>query len=229
MADITIRRHQPIFDPASARHPIHIVGCGATGSRVFAALVELGCTDIHCYDFDNVEDHNLANQAFFADHVGKPKVEACADWYTRKTGCPPPKSMTFNNTRLPNPTFGDLDGYMFLLTDTMESRREIYDACIYGNPLLDGVIETRMASTHGNILFFNPQDDEKSKAWVATLIDDGEAELSPCGQPMSVGTTASIIANLAVMQYMWAVVDPAAVTPKLDIYLKPFMSSEGKL
>lgn len=229
MAEFTIRRHQPIFDPAQHPHPIHIIGCGATGSRVFTALVELGCTNIHCYDFDTVEEHNLANQAYTAEQIGIPKVDACAALYKSKTGAEPHKNMSFHNLRLPDNSLPYLEGYIFLLTDTMESRREIYDKCIYGNPLIDGVIETRMASTHGNVLFFNPQDAEKSKAWLATLIDDGEAELSPCGQPMSVGTTASIIANLAVMQYMWAVSDPAAVTSKLDIYLKPFMSCEGTL
>lgn len=223
MADITIRRHQPIFDPANHNHDIHIIGCGATGSRIFMALVELGCTNIHCYDFDVVEDHNLANQAFLTKHVGMLKVDACADLYELKTGRKPPGTMTFHNVKLPDAKLEDMEGVVFLLTDTMSSRQEIYDHCIYGNPLIDCVVETRMASTHGNIFILNPQDDEMSKWWVGTLIDDGEAELSPCGQPMSVGTTASIIANMAVMQYMWFFADPLAGNKQTDIYLKPLL------
>jgi molybdopterin/thiamine biosynthesis adenylyltransferase len=225
MADITIRRHQSIFDPAQYPESINIIGCGATGSRVFMALVELGCMNINCYDFDHVEDHNLANQAFLASHILVPKVDACRNMYRLKTGRSAPETMTFNNARVPVKDAGIMSGIVFLLTDTMASRREIYEEVIKDNPLIPFVIETRMASTHGNVNVFDPNDPKQAKKWVDSLIDDGEAELSPCGQPISVGTTASIIANLAVMQYMWWSSNPEAANQNIEIYLKPFMTS----
>ena len=59
---INIMRHESVFNPADYPYPVHIIGAGATGSRVFAAITELGMKHVHVYDPDVVEDHNLANQ-----------------------------------------------------------------------------------------------------------------------------------------------------------------------
>lgn len=224
MADISLRRHQSIFDPSNYQHEIHIIGVGATGSRAYAALVELGCINVHCYDPDIVEDHNLANQLYTAHDVGEHKTASCAKWYEYKTGRPPPKQMRFHPVALPHEKLL-LSGFVFLLTDTMASRREIYETCIEKNPMIEGVIETRMASSHGNVLTFDPRESEQAQAWLDTLIDDGDAEVSPCGGSISVGTTASIIANIAVWQYMLMASNPIAASRKINLFLKPFMTS----
>jgi len=43
---------------------VDIIGAGATGSHVVMLLAILGFTNIHVWDFDRVEAHNLANQSF---------------------------------------------------------------------------------------------------------------------------------------------------------------------
>lgn len=226
MAEITIRRHQAIFDPSKYRSPIHLLGVGATGSRIFQSLVELGCTKISCYDFDVVEAHNLANQAYVHSHIGLQKVAACEQLYKYKTGATQiPKEMRFYNECVPFEGMPLLEGTVFLLTDSMESRKQIYNAVIKDNYLIDHVIETRMASTHGNVFAFSPSDEAASQTWYNSLIDDGVAELSPCGEPMSVGPTAAIIANLAVWQYITLHTDAAAAMKQVDIYLKPFSAN----
>ena len=48
---IVTTRHDSIFNARRAL-PVTIVGAGATGSRVFASLVELGCSQIQVIDFD---------------------------------------------------------------------------------------------------------------------------------------------------------------------------------
>jgi len=232
MSDISLIRHQAIFDPSLHRIPVTIIGCGATGSRIFAALVELGVTNITCYDFDIVEAHNLANQIFVHADIGKPKVAGLVSWYAAKTGTAPPKTMTFVQEKVVHTTEIDIEGHIvFLLTDSMASRRELFECFLYHGhekpPL--AVIETRMASTHGNVMWYRPEDEKQTNAWEATLSDDESTELSPCGQPMSVGTTASIIANLAVWQFILLHVNPEAANSKVDIYLKPLMVITGDL
>jgi len=223
MAEIVIRRHQAIFNPTQHKDEIHIIGVGATGSRIFQALVELGCMNITCHDFDVVEPHNLANQAYDASDIGELKVEACRKLYCRKTGSAEvPKGYKFSPLALPDDTAPMLTGYVFLLTDSMSSRKEIYTDCIKDNPMIERVIETRMASTHGNVFVFDPKDKEEADKWEASLIDDGVAELSPCGQPMSVGATASIIANFAIWQYILANTNEKAMCKQIDMYMKPF-------
>ncbi len=223
---ISIRRHQEIFDPSKYRGPITIIGAGATGSRVFAALAELGLTNITVYDFDKVEAHNLANQLFINHDIGQMKVSGLFDWYQRKMGVDlPPEEMKFIADKVTEDT--QLKGVVFLLTDTMESRREIFERCIQGNTDIPTVIETRMAATHGNVFTFNPH--EKGQAWLDTLIDDDDAETSACGSTLSVGTTASVIANLAVWQFMHLKTDPLAVDEVVNVFLKPFILTTEKL
>jgi molybdopterin/thiamine biosynthesis adenylyltransferase len=228
--DISPVRHQSVFDPSKHREHIHIIGCGATGSRVFASLVELGLTNISCYDFDTVESHNLANQLFGAQQIGMPKVDALQKWYHDKTGMTPPSSMEFHNkpvdAKFPAQP---LDGYVFLLTDSMKSRRQIYDIYLHAgaSERIIRVIETRMAAIHGNVLHFDPNDATAAAAWEATLSDDEVTEVSACGTSISVGTTAALIANLAVQQYMWLCTNPAGANARTDIYLRPLMVITG--
>jgi molybdopterin/thiamine biosynthesis adenylyltransferase len=228
MAQISTIRHQSIFDPIKyGKLPISIIGVGATGSRVFASLVELGCTNINLFDFDKVESHNLANQLYIYDDIGSLKVVACADWYKQKTSYDAPDTMRFTADRVPNEHTAPT-GYVFLLTDTMASRREIAEACFRNNGAVLHVFETRMASSYGNVFNFNPAFDLDK--WLATLTNDDEAEVSPCGTSISVGPTASIIANLAVWQFMTLLTDPALLEPRMNVFLNPpILATEKRL
>ncbi|MGH1373595.1 MAG: ThiF family adenylyltransferase [Cellvibrionaceae bacterium] len=229
MTELVVTRHQSIFNPLEHPVPIHIIGVGATGSRIGMALIELGMTNITFHDFDIVEPHNLANQAFAHEHIGVHKVDAMAALYCSKTGTKePPKQMVFSQQPVPNPEI-PLEGVVFLLTDTMESRREIYEKCLKGNPNVLHVIETRMAATHGNVFQFNPNHALKAAAWVNTLIDDDDAETSACGASISVGTTASVIANFAVWQMMHYLADQHAMSEVTNVYLKPFIVTTESL
>jgi molybdopterin/thiamine biosynthesis adenylyltransferase len=229
MADLLINRHQSVFDPIKYNTPVVLIGCGATGSRIFAALAELGISNIECYDGDIVEPHNLANQVFGYGDIGKPKVVALHDWYVWKTGVTPPNTMKFIHANVELGSEVSFEGkIVFLLTDSMASRRMLYEAHLHTDPAF--VIETRMASTHGNVFSFHPSDEAEATAWESSLTDDETTELSPCGTSLSVGTTASVIANLAVWRMMLWHVDPGLMDAQLDIFLKPaLMATRGSL
>ena len=80
-----------------------------------------------------------------------------------------------------------------------------------------------MAIAHGNIALFNSNNLNEYKAWWNSLIDDDEGEESACGSSLSVGTTASIIANMAVnmmMNYL-IVEDRKCIDKHCDIILNP--------
>jgi hypothetical protein len=239
MADaLNIMRHESIFNPADAPFPMHIIGAGATGSRVFSALIELGVQNIAVYDPDIVEDHNLANQIYMASDVGRAKVKGCYEYAKAKLGTKKlPETLEFKETLVTKNYMhegGVAGGVVFLLTDTMKSRKNIVTALTKrcGNsgsetapPML--IIETRMGSTHGSIFSINPFDAAAVKAWNTTLVDDEDKdnlELSPCGSSLSVGTTASLIANYAVWQMMQFFVDPIGMQPRIDLFFKPTLT-----
>lgn len=251
MAEVlNIMRHESVFNPAEHPYPVHIIGAGATGSRIFAALIELGVTNISVYDPDVIEDHNLANQIYMAADVGEPKIKGCANFAQAKLGVDLanlPPTMNFYHRRVTGAYIAEghvIGGVVFILTDTMESRKSIFDALmlradrassrsISGSggvamasaPLL--IIETRMGSTHGSIFTINPFDKNARTAWLSTLVDDtnpDNIELSPCGTTLSVGTTASLIANYAVWQMMQFFVDPIGLQPQVDLFFKPTLT-----
>jgi molybdopterin/thiamine biosynthesis adenylyltransferase len=220
---LDVSRHTPIIKPWEHNEKITIIGGGATGSRVFMALVEFGFSNIDVIDFDHVELHNLANQAFIAEDIGKLKVDALRDRYIAKTGAQPPESMRFINGCMPLDGH-KLQGTVFLLTDTMSSRREIYDSCLKDNFLVTRVIETRMASLYGNVYMFTPANDIQADKWVNTLISDDQGEVSACGSSISVGSTASLIANYAVMNLIAALTNPEGAVEKIDLFFRPFIT-----
>jgi hypothetical protein len=164
---INIMRHEAVFNPKDHPYTVHIIGAGATGSHVFAALVNLGVTNISVYDYDDVEEHNLANQIYTGSDVGKPKVEGCREYVKHKLGLEEaPDDMRFINDKVTPITLATRDyckgGIVFLLTDTMDSRRSIFSQLTrhHDEANADGavmrtlaalIIETRMASTHGAV------------------------------------------------------------------------------
>lgn len=231
MASISTIRHDEVFDAKANDYGATIIGMGATGSRVFSALAELGLAKLRAIDPDIVESHNLANQLYASDDIGTPKTVAAARWFMAKTGLSAqsiPETLEFIQGRVPNDT-KDVTGTVFLLTDSMASRREIFEKVLYKNTDVFTVIETRMASTHGNVYVFDPNDEEQCEKWEASLTDDKDAEVSACGSSISIGTTASIIANVAVWQFMHVLTNPEAVDQVTDIYLKPFVISTRNL
>lgn len=212
---ISTIRHDDVLPFEVRDTSITVIGAGATGSHLVMSLVELGFCDIKVFDPDIVEPHNLANQAYCANQVGMRKVDALRELVAAKLGGVP-DSMAF----CPEAVQADYDIFSqvyFLLTDTMESRRELIGAladCSY-------VIETRMASNYGNVFGFNPLADEEE--WLATLTSDEDAEVSACGTSISVGPTAKITANLAVWHLINYLTKPAHNKARTNFYLSPLM------
>src|SRR3989344_9586657 len=115
-------RHLSVFKPhAFGTRRVDVIGCGATGSRIVLSLAKLGVENIHAWDFDTVEDHNLANQAFGLGDVGLLKVDALASLVQRGIGV---AIQTHAEKVDGSQSLGEV---VFLLTDTMASRKEIWD------------------------------------------------------------------------------------------------------
>ena len=223
MALSTIR-HDEIFKAHEHNDPIHLIGAGAIGSRVWTALVELGLTNLTVYDFDKVEAHNLANQIYGHDDVGLYKVQALNDWTQFKLGNVP---NTFNLVpkKVTKDSPFELQHTVILAVDTVAARKELIEMCVEHN--VYHVFDTRMASTHGNIIYVNPNNPIAVEKYINELPDEALAETSACGTSLTVGTTATLIANLAVWQLMHQRSEPAAHDKSIEIYFKPLCLSTG--
>ena len=195
MSNVDPLRHLSVFPPhAFGQKRVDVIGAGATGSRVVLSLAKLGVENIHVWDFDTVEEHNVANQVFGLDDIGSLKVEALAEIVKSQTGL----TITTHAERVDgSQTLGDI---VFVLTDTMSSRKEIWDGALKLKIQTKLMVETRMGADSGRIYAVNPSRPKEIKGWEGTWYPDDEAETSACGASVSVGPTAEIISGLAVWQ-----------------------------
>jgi molybdopterin/thiamine biosynthesis adenylyltransferase len=195
MNPIDTRRHLDVFsNVAFGSKRVDVIGAGATGSRIVLSLAKLGIENLHVWDFDVVESHNIANQAFGLADIGKAKVEALRDLVKQQTGL----TINIHNEKVDgSQTLGDV---VFLLTDTMASRKEIWTKGIRFKMRTRLMIETRMGPAEGRCYALNPSKPAQVKGWEGTLYGDEVAQVSACGASITVGPTAEYLSGLAVWQ-----------------------------
>jgi len=193
-------RQLGLLDPKDIKKKsVSIIGVGATGSHVALYLAQLGWGNlaheqgiIRVFDDDIIEEHNICNQIYEPSQVGKSKVEALNEIIKRKCNfeIETHKEMVTNQKSVQST-------YVFILTDTMASRKEIFENCLRFSFNTDLVIETRMGLREGRVYAFNPHDGDQVLAWKDTLYSDEEANVSACGASASIITTTTFLASLA--------------------------------
>lgn len=193
-------RQLGLLDPKDIKKTsVSIIGVGATGSHVALYLAQLGWGNtahgqgiMRVFDNDIIEEHNTCNQIYEPAQVGKSKVEALNEIIKRKCNfeIETHKEMVTDQKSVQST-------YVFLLTDTMASRKEIFEKCLKFSFNTDLVIETRMGLREGRIYAFNPHDSDQVEAWKETLYSDEEANVSACGASASIITTTTFLASLA--------------------------------
>lgn len=193
-------RQLGLIDPGQIqKKSISVIGVGATGSVVATLMAQMGWGNsglsqgvLKVFDGDVVEEHNLANQVYGIKHIGMKKVDAIDDYIAEKCGFHIEK-----HAEMVKDQKSAQATYVCILTDTMASRKEIFDKCLRYAFDTDLVIETRMGLRDGRIYAFNPHDESSVKAWEGTLYGDDVAEASACGSSASIATTATFVASLA--------------------------------
>ena len=130
------------FNPENCTDRINIIGCGSVGSTVAELLARFGLKNVNLYDFDVVEEHNLANQMFTTKNLYKPKLEGV---YDRWVEINPEAAKTIK-------LYGDgwngqkLSGYVFLCVDNIELRKRIVEENKY-NTNIKAMFDFRTALT----------------------------------------------------------------------------------
>lgn len=192
-------RQTECFNPEKFNIPINIVGCGATGSAVALLLAKLGVSSpIHLWDFDTIEEHNIPNQQFTKEDIGKKKVDACSELIEKVH--PATANVITHDVCLGKENPERLIGYVFILTDTMASRSIIFNTCLKNNFSVPLVIETRMGLEMCMIYNYNPTSSSQTKEYLKTLYKDEESVESLCGISQTVAPSAMITASYAVWQ-----------------------------
>ena len=91
---------------------------------------------------------------------------------------------------------------VFLLVDSMEIRKSIFESSIKMKPNVDLMIETRAGTNMGLVYTINPKLPSDIEFWDSRWYPDDNAEVSSCGAVLSVGPTGDILSGYAVWQMM---------------------------
>ena len=192
--ELDVNRHMALFDPYKfGNKKVHIIGAGATGSWLTLQLAKLGISNIHVYDFDVVEMHNVPNQLFGLQHVGMKKVEALKEIIQAYTAL----EIQAHDEEVSSKRF---DGYVFVMVDSMEARKNIFEQSIKMKTAIDLMVEPRMGLNEARVYNVLPLDLSHVKAWESNWYPDSEAEVSACGNSQSVITTALLTASICARQ-----------------------------
>ena len=176
MAEVSFLRHSGWFGPEDASEPLNIIGVGATGSNIGLIAAKMGFQRFRVWDPDIVEDHNLPNQIYDVEHVGKRKVDAFQEVLTRFN---PMIKVEKSDTYFTRENKPDLSGPLVLTVDTMKARKEIYHAFRI-NWKVKNVFETRVGFDYAELNVIDNMNTQASDAWFNCLRDDSEIPEGPC-------------------------------------------------
>lgn len=199
---IDLSKSYDFFKPEECRDRIHVIGCGAIGSHVAEQLVRYGLTKLTLYDFDIVEAHNIANQLFTQEDIGKPKVVAVADYLSKIN----PEVARDIKLATKGYTGQKLSGYVFLCVDNIDLRREIATAC-KGNAFVKGMFDFRMRLTDAQHYAAAWNDPKMIDAFIASMQfshEEAKAEtpVSACNMTLSVCSTVKTIVSYGVSNFI---------------------------
>lgn len=196
-------RHREYMDPAKLGSlRLDVIGAGALGSRLAIELARLGVNQLHVWDFDRVEEHNIANQFYTKKQIGQFKVDALAQIIKETTDLDivPHKDRVTRGCRVPGKV-------AFLMVDRMDTRRDIVDTVFKGNATTSVLVEARIGIDSGSIYTINPNAPSDVRFWHSkSAYADPEVDLTQsCGNTITIGATAGVISSACVFQFMmWA-------------------------
>ena len=187
---VSFLRHAAFFNPDIAGETVlNIIGVGATGSFIGEIAARMGFTKFRVFDADIVEDHNLPNQIYEFQDIGKKKVDA----FKRKLQAfnPAIEVETHDYFFVTEDHKELIDGPLVLTVDTMSARKDIYDAFKF-NWRVKKVFETKLGFDYGELNIINNLSKAEFEQWYAELKDDDEVEEGPCDQRICTTLVASV-------------------------------------
>lgn len=193
---MNLNKHIEFFNPAKLNnYEIHVIGVGAVGSYIALTLAKLGIKKLYIWDFDTVEEHNITNQVYNYNDLGKPKTLALKS------------HLEANNPNIEVICRGkyidqNLKGIIFLTVDKIKLRKTIIEDLMY-NPFIKLVIDGRIGLEKGQVItttWDNPKNIQNHIALSDFEESEVDAPISACGTTLSVAPSVLLTAQYAVAQ-----------------------------
>lgn len=199
---MNLSKSYDFFQPEKGEAMIHIVGCGSVGSTVAENLARCGLKKFTLWDFDKVEEHNIANQMFTQSDVGKMKVEALRDILVEIN----PEISNFVKLEPKGWQGKMLSGYIFLAVDSIEIRKQIVEKH-FNNAYVKAVFDVRTLLESAQHFAADWSDLSQKEALLNSMQfsheeASEETPVSACGVTLGVATTVRLISALCVNNYI---------------------------
>ena len=190
------------FQPEKVDGRIHIIGCGSVGSTLAELLVRNGLTRLTLWDFDRVEPHNISNQMFRHQDIGRLKVEALRDILLEIN----PEAEDDIEIKPTGWKGKLLSGYLFLCVDNIDLRREIVEKHM-DSTFVKAVFDFRTLLTSAQHYAADWREQNQKKNLLASMQfshDEAKDEtpVSACGVTLGVVTTVRTICELGVNNFL---------------------------
>ena len=197
---MNLSKSYEFFQPENDTARIHIVGCGSVGSTVAENLVRCGVTNLTLWDFDTVEAHNVANQMFRQQDVGRLKVEALYDILfdinPEIAGRVKLESKGWQGK--------NMSGYIVLAVDNIDLRREIIEQHM-NSIFVKAVFDVRTGLTDAQHFAADWADKKQKEALLNSMQfshEEVKDAVSACGVTLGVVTTVRLISAICVNNYI---------------------------
>lgn len=175
---------------------IHILGCGAVGSHIAIMLTKMGFNHFILWDFDDVEDLNIPNQAFTTNCISSPKSEALELLMKQHN----PEVSVETNEKWEE---DQIHGYAFVAFDNIETRKAFYEANKY-NVFLKATFDVRLGLDIGQVFSAEwkiPEDVDKVIEASNFPKSESETPTSICGTKIQLLPTVIIGCACAVSNF----------------------------
>lgn len=167
-------RQLGILDPMDIP-AVTIIGCGASGSAIGIILSKLGAKNISIWDGDKIDFHNIPNELYPGNTIGKYKSDTLKEEMERMA----PVGMT-PVIDAHNKFFGDEDTvstpYVFLCADQLDNRRNIM-LRLKSIPQVKWVIDTRMGGEYFEVWTVKMEDQQEFKEYIDSTFEDAREEV----------------------------------------------------
>jgi molybdopterin/thiamine biosynthesis adenylyltransferase len=191
---VSFLRHSAFFGPEDAnKYVLNIIGVGATGSWIAMLAARMGWHKFRVWDLDIVESHNLPNQIYTHDDIGKKKVTALKEQLLRFN---PEVEVETHDYFFESEKHKDLlQGPVIITVDSLSARKDIADA-INGNWNVVHAFETRMGFTHAEINYLDCLDVESVDNFKNLLKNDSEVTEAACNERIITTLTCQVAATV---------------------------------
>jgi hypothetical protein len=197
---LDLSKSYDFFQPDADDSALNFVGVGSVGSTLAENAARCGVKRFVLWDFDDVEPHNIVNQMFRQQDVGRKKVDALKDIILEIN---PEAEVKIK----PNGWNGEMmSGYIFLAVDNIEIRKAIVEK-IFDSVYVKAVFDFRTLLESAQSYAADWKDYKMKQNLLNSMQFSHEeaieeAPVSACGITLGVATTVRLIAALGINNYI---------------------------